>query len=78
MFSVLKIFELMRKKEKQVKNKEIAEKNSLNFNFELTETGLQVVTCWITEFCFCLLVREDWNKGNKTVLTCQLTTQSTE
>ncbi len=52
MFSVLKIFELMRKKEKQVKNKEIAEKNSLNFNFELTETGLQVVTCWITEFCF--------------------------
>ncbi len=68
----------MRKKEKSVKNKEIAEKNSLNFNLELTEIGLQVVNGWATEFCFCSLVREDWNKGNKTVLTCQLMTQSTE
>jgi hypothetical protein len=61
-----------------VKNKEIAEKNYLNFNPELTEIGLQVVTGWTTEFCFYPLFREDWNKGNKTVFTCQLTTRSTE
>jgi hypothetical protein len=60
-----------------VKNKEIAEKNFLDFNLELTEIGLQVVTGWATEFCSCPLVREYWN-GNKTVLICQLTTLSTE
>jgi len=60
-----------------VKNKETAENNSLNTNLELTETGLQVVTGWTTEFCFFPLVLEDWNKSNKMVLTCQLTTLST-
>ena len=61
-----------------MKNKEIVETNDLNFNLELTETGLQFLTGWATDSCFCSLVRKDWSKGNKTVLTCQLTTQSTE
>jgi len=51
--------------------------NSLNFNLELTETGLHVVTGLATEFGFCPSVLEDWNEGNKTVLTCQLTIPST-
>jgi len=38
-----------------------AEEHSLNFNLELTETGLQVVTGWTAEPCFCPLVLEDWN-----------------
>ena len=38
-----------------------AEKNSSNLKLELTETGLQVVTGWTAEPCFCPLVREDWN-----------------
>jgi hypothetical protein len=36
------------KEGKKVKHKETAEKNSLNFNHELTETDLQVVTGWTT------------------------------
>jgi hypothetical protein len=60
-----------------VKNKETAKKNFLNFNLELTETGLQVVNGWATELSFCPFVLVDWNTGNETVLACQLTTQST-
>jgi hypothetical protein len=40
-----------------------AEKDSLNINLELTETGFQVVTDWANEFCFCPVVRKDWNYG---------------
>jgi hypothetical protein len=60
-----------------VKNKETAENNSRNFNLKLAETGLKVVTDWLTELCFCPLVLEDWNKDNKKVLKCQLTARST-
>jgi hypothetical protein len=35
--------------------------NSSNLELELTETGLQIVTGWTAEICFCPLVREDWN-----------------
>ncbi len=38
-----------------------AENNSSNLKPELTETGLQIVTGWTAEPCFCPLVREDWN-----------------
>jgi len=37
------------------------ENNSSNLELELTETGLQIVTGWTAEPCFCPLVREDWN-----------------
>jgi hypothetical protein len=37
------------------------ENNSSNLELELTETGLQIVTGWTAELCFCPLVREDWN-----------------
>lgn len=38
-----------------------AENNSSILKPELTETGLQIVTGWTAEPCFCPLVREDWN-----------------
>lgn len=38
-----------------------AENNSTDLKPELTETGLQIVTGWTAEPCFCPLVREDWN-----------------
>jgi hypothetical protein len=40
---------------------QITEHNSSNLKPELTETGLQIVTGWTAEPCFCPLVREDWN-----------------
>jgi hypothetical protein len=32
-----------------------------NLKQKLTETGLQMITGWTAESCFCPLVREDWN-----------------